>query len=153
MAEFNWEEGLFSATGSLALPGGLITMESSIFADRNYNLTMRGAGVVQLPNVGGLLRGQSASGHGYFQYRPNNLKDDDYILVYGELTDAVLGVNVLGVKVDFTGDVDSIFSMTEIERLMEPEGTGSAIDESESWRVTSDAGKAMFFAEWIITLA
>lgn len=145
----NWDERLLYASGPLSVAGGLITMNTSFTTDSNYNLTLLGSGSVNLPDIGGLLRGQSiASGSGYFQYHNNDVPTDDYFLAYGQVNVPILGNTVLGVKVDFTGDVDTIFNMTEINRLAPPGGVATLIEESAGWQVTDDSGKVLFLAEW-----
>lgn len=159
-AELNWRSGFFQADGEVRVPGGLFVADGRVISDSSGNLTIEGTGTVQLPEPSLLpsfplprwILGASslvASGTGYFQYRNNDILSDDYVMAFGDLTLTGFGSQIwngtLGVKVDFTGDVDLLFSMAQIDRFISPD---AALSETAAYQIPEDAGLSMFFAQW-----
>lgn len=142
--EVNWNEGFLAATGQFDVLAGLIHTDSTLRADADWNFTLAGNAIVQLPDIPWTpLDGQTlGNAHTRVQYLHDGVSNNDFAAAWGTLDLGILGSRTVGFKVFLDGDWDIIGDVSDLE-------DGSVLRTAEhAYEVATGAELLLLHVEW-----
>ena len=113
-AELIYSPPSLRGNGTFNFLGDVVTMTSGFTVKPQMDISMLGEAAIRLPDIFPLNGREIASGTGRFEFRNDSVATNDYVAGFGTVDLGWFGELVLGVKVDFAGNVSIINGMDDL---------------------------------------